>query len=143
MELEEERAAILAELKEVYQQNEYRYGYAQIRVHTRDATITSATIDEMIDPAMPGVKRIVPIAKMINGDKIVLLLPSKPVRQNKTKAEEREDAELICSRVKRLLEIQQGIKAERIKELKKELVDLPDQAAMILARMYPDDYPED
>lgn len=116
MNLEKEKAEILAGLEQVYLKNKQEDGYSQLITHADIRSISSLFIAKRPNSELPPKLRTVPIARLFNGEEIVLLSPSLPLWVNKSEQEDEADAELIVSGLTRLIEIERASKEKHRNE---------------------------
>lgn len=110
MNLENEKAGILAGLEQIYLKNKQEDGFSQLITQADLRSISSLFIAKRPNSELPPKLRTVPIARLFNGEEIVLLSPSLPLWVNKSEEEDEADAELIVSGLTRLIEIERANK---------------------------------
>ncbi|MGG5333498.1 hypothetical protein [Enterococcus sp. AZ163] len=107
MNLENEKAGILAGLEQLYLRNKQEEGYSQLMNYLD--SISSVFIAKRPNSELLPKLRTVPIARLRNGNEVVLLSPSLPLWINKTEQEDEADAEIVVSGLTRLIEIEWAI----------------------------------
>lgn len=110
--MNDERRKILEELSELYRLREDNINFNRIDLYTRSDSpikIQEVYIEERHDPkpieGSPKVIQWFPIVKLDNGDEMIILYPSAPVRRDKAVLEDIEDAEFVEKRINRLLSL--------------------------------------
>ncbi|MBP2098879.1 hypothetical protein [Enterococcus rivorum] len=105
------RKEILNELSDLYVLREDRINFNRIEMYTLPnsfISIKDVFVDERRDP-QPVInckgKRWFPIVKLDNGDEMIILYPSAPIRKKNTAIEDIQDAEFVEKRIKQLLEL--------------------------------------
>lgn len=106
----EERSIISDELEEFYTVRNDLDNFSKIFMFTEGTgtQIKSTSVQKKSDPTLSGIANDFPVVKLDNDDEIIILLPSESIRKTRTAEEAAKDAEFVCSKVNRLLEIREG-----------------------------------
>lgn len=107
-----ERELILNELEDFYRQNEDRFGFERIKLYTNEDTIQSVSVQMQEDPTIENLAGYFPVVKMFNGDELIVLCPSVPIRRNRTIAQSKEAAVFVVNRVKELIRLRNVLRFE-------------------------------
>lgn len=100
-----DRERILKELQDFYAKNEDNFGFGRIKLYTNDDTIRSISIQMKEDPTIKDLAGYFPVVQMSDGDELIILCPSVPIRKNRTIAQSKEAAIFVVDRVKELIRI--------------------------------------
>ncbi|WP_321383476.1 hypothetical protein [uncultured Enterococcus sp.] len=107
-----EREYILKELQDFYVKNEDRNGFIRIELYTKDDTIQSVSVQMKEDPTIENLAGYFPVVQMSNGDELIILCPSVPIRKNRTIEQSRQAADFVANRVKELIRIRNVLRFE-------------------------------